>query len=48
MTRKVHLVAMLGELELSPDEVRELKSVEFMHAVQTVGAFKNFRGIDGR
>jgi hypothetical protein len=37
MTRMVHLAATLAEL--SPDEVRALKSIDFMRAVQVIGAF---------
>lgn len=37
MTRMVHLAASLAEL--SPDEVRALKSIDFMRVVQVVGAF---------
>lgn len=37
MTRMVHLAATLAEL--SPDEVRALKSIDFMRVVQVVGAF---------
>ena len=37
MTRMVHLVSTLAEM--SPDEVRRLKSVDFMRAVRVVGAF---------
>lgn len=33
----VHLVAMLAEP--TPDEVRQLETVDFMRAVQTVRAF---------
>ena len=37
MMHMVHLVAMLAEP--SPDEVRQLETVDFMRAVQTVRAF---------
>ena len=37
MTRMIHLVAALSEA--SPDEVRDLKAVDFMRTVQAVGAF---------
>ena len=37
MTRMIHLVAALAEV--SPDEVRDLKAVDFMRTVQVVGAF---------
>lgn len=37
MTRMVHLAAALAEL--TPDEVRTLKSVDFMRAAKVLGAF---------
>lgn len=37
MTRMVYLLASLAEL--SPDEVRALKSVDFMRAAKVAGAF---------
>ena len=36
-TRMVHLLAMLGEL--SPEQVRALKGVDFMRATRLVDAF---------